>query len=91
MEKIMSQYIVRKGKFGHEIAKFNDSDSPLDIYYFTQRGCSCPAYLRSCKHNRILNKWKRAGEKNGEVYNDQAQILGNIFTFNKYFYSSKTT
>ena len=38
-----------------------------------------------------LNKWKRTGEKNGEVYNDQAQLLGNIFTFHKYSYSSKTT
>ena len=91
MEKVMPQYIARRGRYNYEIAKFDDTDSPLDIYHFTQRGCSCPAYVRSCKHNRILSKWKRTGEKNGEVYNDQAQLLGNIFTFHKYSYSCKTT
>tara|TARA_Y100000034_G_C6792697_1_gene355032 strand:+ start:107 stop:355 length:249 start_codon:yes stop_codon:yes gene_type:complete len=77
----MSQYIVRKGKYNYEIAKFNDTDTPIDIYSFYLKGCSCPARSRSCKHTRIVNTWKRAGFPEGDVYNDNAEKIGNIFTF----------
>jgi len=81
MEIFMAQYIIRRGKFNYEVAKFDDTDTPLEIYQFYSRGCGCPARTRSCKHTRILNKWKRAGTPKGMVYNDDGQAIGNIFNF----------
>ena len=82
MEKNMAQYIIRRGKFNHEMAKFDDTDTPVEVYQFYSRGCGCPARTRSCKHTRILSKWKRAGTPEGIVYDDDAQAIGNIFNFN---------
>ena len=82
MEKSMAQYIIRRGKFNHEVAKFDDTDTPVEVYQFYARGCGCPARTRSCKHARILGKWKRAGTPEGVVYDDDAQAIGNIFNFN---------
>lgn len=67
----MAQYLLRKA-FYYEIAKFEDSDSPIAVYRFTPRGCSCPAGRRGCKHVKILNAWKTAGAVAGAVYNDEA-------------------
>ena len=82
MEIFMAQYIIRRGKFNDEVAKFDDTDTPLEVYQFYSRGCACPARTRSCKHTRILNKWRRAGRPEGMVYNDDGQAIGNIFNFN---------
>ena len=87
MEKYMPQYMVRKGKIGHEIAKFDDTDSPVDVYTITSRGCSCPARSRSCKHTRILRAW-RSNIVVGIVYSDDSQEIGNIFSFNTNSYTS---
>ena len=87
MEKYMPQYMVRKGKIGHEIAKFDDTDSPVDVYTITSRGCSCPARSRSCKHTRILRAWS-SNIVEGIVYSDDAQEIGNIFSFNTNSYTS---
>lgn len=76
----MPQYMIRKGRYGHEIAKFDDSNISLDIYTISSRGCSCPARSRSCKHTRILRVWEKS-RKDGVVYNDDAQEIGNIFNF----------
>tara|TARA_Y100000768_G_scaffold368281_1_gene332105 strand:- start:26 stop:307 length:282 start_codon:yes stop_codon:yes gene_type:complete len=81
MERIMPQYIVRKGRYGHEIAKFDDSNTSLDTYTIDSRGCSCPARSRSCKHTRILRAWKK-NTLEGMVFDDDAQEIGNIFNFN---------
>ncbi len=80
MERIMPQYMVREGKYGHEIAKFDDSNTPLDVYTINSRGCSCPARSRSCKHTRILRAW-RSSTLEGMVFDDDAQEIGNIFNF----------
>ena len=53
----MPQYIVRKGKYNYEVAKFDDTDTPVDVYRFHARGCSCPARSKSCKHTKMLNAW----------------------------------
>ena len=74
----MSQYVIRKGKLFYELAKFEDSDSPTALYVFTQRGCSCPAGRRGCKHNKILKAWQQAGEVAGFVYNDEATQIGTL-------------
>ena len=76
----MPQYMVREGKYGHEIAKFDDSNTPLDVYTINSRGCSCPARSRSCKHTRILRAW-RSSTLEGMVFDDDAQEIGNIFNF----------
>lgn len=74
----MAQYLLRKGKRFYEIAKFEDSDSPVAVYSFTTRGCSCPAGRRSCKHTQILTAWKRAKEVPGMVFNDLAEHISTI-------------
>ena len=74
----MAQYILRKGIYFYELAKFEDSDEPTALYKFTQRGCSCPAGRRSCKHTKILNTWKQAGEIPGLVYDDEANHIGTL-------------
>mgnify|MGYP007077460183 CR=1 FL=1 len=79
----MPQYMVRKGKIGHEIAKFDDTDSPVDIYTITSRGCSCPARTRSCKHIRIVKAWEKAAKQLGLVFDDNAKVIGNIFNDKK--------
>ena len=80
MERIMPQYMVRKGRYGHEIAKFDDSNTSLDVYTINSRGCSCPARSRSCKHTRILTAWKKNNVE-GIVFDDNAQKIGNVFDF----------
>jgi hypothetical protein len=76
----MPQYMVRKGKIGYEIAKFDDTDTPVDVYTVGYRGCSCPARSKSCKHVKILKAWLKTSEE-GVVYDDAANNIGNIFNF----------
>ena len=76
----MAQYIVRQGRWSNEVAKFDDTREPLDVYTFNQRGCGCPARTRSCKHIRIVKAWEKADMKLGLVFDDNADIIGNIFS-----------
>ena len=76
----MAQYIVRRGRWSNEVAKFDDTREPLDVYTFNQRGCGCPARTRSCKHIRIVKAWEKADKELGLVFNDNADIIGNIFS-----------
>ena len=75
----MAQYIIRKGKLRHEVAKFDDSSLPLDIYSISDRGCNCPARSRSCKHTRMVKAWQKNGSLLGEVYDDNLNVIGYIF------------
>ena len=77
----MAQYIIRKGKYNYEVAKFDDTDTPVDVYSFNTRGCSCPARRSSCKHTKMVNAWKRAGFPEGLVYDDNIKEISNIFTY----------
>lgn len=72
----MAQYLMRKGSMFYELAKFEDSDDSTAVYKFTQRGCTCPAGRRGCKHVKILAAWKAAGEIAGFVYDDEANHIG---------------
>jgi len=74
----MAQYLLRKGVHFIELTKFEDSDEPTALYKFTQRGCSCPAGRRGCKHVKILNNWKASGSKAGFVYDDEANHIGTL-------------
>jgi hypothetical protein len=74
----MSEYLLRKGKLFYEIAKFEDTKDSIAVYLFTQRGCSCPSYRKNCKHLTILNTWKASGEIPGVVYDDNAEVIGNL-------------
>lgn len=74
----MSEYLLRKGSMFYEVAKFENSDSPTAVYRFTQRGCSCPAGRRGCKHTKIMKAWKSAGEPLGFVYDDEANHVGTL-------------
>ena len=75
----MPQYIVRQGRWSNEVTKFDDSREPIDVYTFNHRGCGCPAYTRNCKHVRIVKAWEKAGKPLGSVFDDNANIIGNIF------------
>ena len=75
----MPQYLVRKGKFGNEVTKFDDTDSPVDHYPFGSRGCSCPARARNCKHLKIVKEWEKLGKPVGAVFDDSALLIGNLF------------
>ena len=76
----MAEYLVRKAKYGTEIAKFEDSSYPIDVYSVSSSRCGCPARTRSCKHIRIVKAWEKADKKLGLVFDDNADIIGNIFS-----------
>ena len=76
----MAQYIIRKGRLKHEVAKFDDSSSPLDVYSISDRGCNCPARSRSCKHTRMVKTWQTNGSLLGEVYDDNIKVIGYLFS-----------
>lgn len=75
----MAQYLLRKGKLNYEIAKFDDSSQPLDVYIFYSRGCSCPSRSNNCKHTAILKAWQKAGKPEGAVYDDAANLITTLF------------
>tara|TARA_Y100000992_G_scaffold257906_1_gene191875 strand:+ start:169 stop:411 length:243 start_codon:yes stop_codon:yes gene_type:complete len=75
MEKRMSEYYVRKGKYAPEVAKFNESRYPIDVYAFNSRGCTCPARTRSCKHSRMITEWESRGRPVGLVFDDNAEVI----------------
>jgi hypothetical protein len=74
----MSQYLLRKVKTIYELAKFEDSDSPTAVYSISNRGCTCPAGRRNCKHFAIKNAWKALGEPIGYVFDDDANHIGTV-------------
>lgn len=78
-EKNLAQYIVRRGKWSNEVAKFEDSSEPIDVYTFNHRGCSCPAYTRNCKHVRIVKAWEKNKMELGLIFNDEAEIIGRLY------------
>jgi len=75
----MAQYLLRKVTLFYELAKFEDSDAPTAVYKFTQRGCTCPAGRRGCKHVKIMSTWKSLGEPEGFVFDDDAKHIGTLF------------
>lgn len=74
----MAQYLLRKVKNIYELAKFEDSDFPTAVYRFSNRGCTCPASNRSCKHVKIRDTWKALGEPSGYVFDDAAKHIGTL-------------
>jgi hypothetical protein len=74
----MAQYLLRKVRNNYELAKFEDSDAPTAVYRFSNRGCSCPASSRNCKHVKIKNMWKTLGEPSGYVFDDEAKHIGTL-------------
>ena len=74
------QYIIRRNEQHYEIAKFNDSSTPVSVYTIKYGKCDCPAWGYSCKHTRILNQWVKAGSPVGRVYDDEANVIGSLFT-----------
>ena len=75
----MANYLVRKGKFTYEVAKFEESNTPVGVYRITDSRCDCPARTRSCKHLSILKAWQSAGKVEGDILSDEAKIVNNIF------------
>lgn len=74
----MAQYVIRKNKIDYELAKFEDTDTPIDVYTVSNRGCNCPSRYKSCKHTKIVNTWKSSGEPIGVVYDDSADVIGRL-------------
>lgn len=75
----MANYLVRKGKFTHEVAKFEESNIPTGVYRITSSRCDCPARTRSCKHISILKAWETDGKTEGAIISDDGKVIGNIF------------
>jgi hypothetical protein len=76
----MAQYLIRKGKLNYELAKFDDSADSIETYTIYNRKCSCPSRYSTCKHTKILAAWQQAEEPQGLVYDDKANVIGNVFT-----------
>ena len=75
----MANYILRKGRFSHEIAKFEESNRPLDVYRVSERKCDCPSRYLTCKHVKIFKTWQSDNYPSGRVYDDHAQVVGELF------------
>jgi hypothetical protein len=74
----MPQYIFRKNKTSYDLAKFDDSDTPIDVYNISSKGCNCPSRYRSCKHTKMLAEWEKIGAIPGIVYDDNMEIIGRL-------------
>jgi len=74
----MAEYLVRSVKHGYEVAKFEESNSPLGVYRITGSRCFCPARTRCCNHMKIFKAWERNGSNFGEVYNDSAKVINRL-------------
>jgi len=74
----MADYLVRRTKNAFEVAKFEESSYPLNVYTVTGSRCYCPARTRSCKHMKIFKAWERNGSNLGEVYNDSAEVINRL-------------
>lgn len=78
--KPMSDYLLRKkGINRYAIAKFEDSDSPIDVYNITSGKCSCPSRYANCKHSKLLKIWKQKEEPLGVIYDDLGNVTGSVF------------
>ena len=69
------RFSSRKGKYTPEVAKFNESNQPIDVYSFSSRGCTCPARTRSCKHSRMIDEWESRGCPVGLIFDDNAEVI----------------
>jgi len=76
------QYVIRRTRYSSEITKFEDRTYPSGTYTITDTRCFCPARTRSCKHMKIYRHWKRNGMKIGVVYDDSANEISNLFSWN---------
>lgn len=74
----MAQYILGKNAKNYQIAKFEDSRYPINIYNIYSNRCSCPARTSSCKHIKIFKEWDKLGKPLGVVFDDNLKIIGNI-------------
>lgn len=74
----MAQYLIRSVNKDFQMAKFEDSDSPTDVYTLTNTKCTCPSRYSNCKHRKVLGAWKKQGMPVGAVYDDTAQLLGSL-------------
>lgn len=75
----MSQYLIRKNKHKLELAKFEDSDRPIDVYTIADNKCNCPSRYANCKHKKLAVIWQKDGSPIGNVYNDSGSVIGSIF------------
>lgn len=76
----MSEYLLRKrNKITYEIARFDNSSSPINVYNIVSRKCSCPSRYANCKHVKLLKIWQENLEPFGVVYNDEGKQIGSLF------------
>lgn len=74
----MTNYLVRRAKYGYEVAKFEESSYPVDVYRVSGSRCYCPARTRSCKHMKIFKAWERNGSTPGDVYDEKGTLVNNL-------------
>ena len=75
----MTEYLVRRTKYAHEVTKFDDSSEPSGTYTIGGRGCNCPARTSSCKHMKIFKAWEKNGKPVGQIFSDNASVIGSLF------------
>lgn len=75
----MAEYVIRKKEKSVELAKFDETDRPIDVYTIAQGRCNCPSRYKVCKHTKIVTKWNKAGNPVGVVYDDDANQIGSIW------------
>ena len=84
----MSIYIIRQVGSRYELAKFEDHNTPTDIYSIWRDECNCPGaykpYTRGerkpCKHTEILKRWLDYGDdKIGMVYDSETDSFFRMF------------
>lgn len=75
----MSQYVLRKLKHSIELAKFEDTDRPIDVYSIANNNCNCPSRYKKCKHVKIATEWQKQNCPIGVVYDDSANTIGTIW------------
>lgn len=63
-----------------EIAKFEDSRYPVDVYHITNGQCDCPSWRHPCKHIAMLSEWLQQEQPEGTIL----ESVGNRFMSTPY-------
>ena len=76
----MIQYLIRAVANTVEVAKFEDTATPTELYTISKNTCNCPSRYSNCKHKKIMKDWISQGSTEGDIYSDDATKMGNLFS-----------
>lgn len=75
----MSYYFLRKVGTDVQIAKFEDYSEPVAVYVVGERGCSCPARVRVCKHAKLAKQWSKKDYFYPAVFDENGSTVETYF------------